>query len=189
MIHFYEKGSSRRGASLRVSLVDIEAGDCRPLMNQFAIDMVDPARVQLADPDRSSRYSGYYGDSAPLYEMHIPAPSHLSKEEALQYHLTTRNFFAWLYNRPLIGDHLGQAIIRLQNRMDQYRLDPDDNQANVLAYIDDQGYLDFRHCPDHALAILQYAEQFRLPKLWTDAFVHCAGMHDELESSSEWKVG
>ena len=171
-----------------MSLPDIESSDCRPFLNQYPIEMVDPSQNQYVEPERYSRYSGYYGDSSPLYEMFISAPSHMSKEEALQYHLTTRNFFAWMYNRPLIGDHLGQAIIRLQTRMNQYRPDPQDNQANVLAYIDDQGYMDFRNCPDHALALLQYAEQFQLPKLWTDAFVHCAGMHDELETSSEFSV-
>ena len=94
-----------------------------------------------------------------------------------------------MYNRPLVGIHLSRAIIELQTRMEQYRPDVQENQDNLIAYLEDQGYLDFRHCPDHALALLQYAEYFQLGDLWTDAFVHCAGMNDELTSSCEFEVG
>ena len=121
--------------------------------------------------------------------MFIPAPSEFSKDEALQYHITTRNFFAWMYNRPLVGDRLGKAMIRLQERMEQYRPDQQENRDNVFAYLEDQGYLDFRHCPDHALALLQYAEHYQSRDLWIDAFAHCTGMNDELDASCEFEVG
>ena len=73
--------------------------------------------------------------------------------------------------------------------MRQYRSNLDDSQDDVLAYMDDQGYTDFRDCPDHALAILRFAENYRHRELWTDAFVHCTGMNDRLFSSREFEVG
>lgn len=156
----------------------------------YPIELLDPALQPPQQPDRASRFSNYFDDLSicPQYELFIPAPTHLPKDEALQYHLTTRNFFAWMYNRPLVGDRLGQAFIRLQARMDQYRQNTKNNQNELLAYFEDQGYLDFRHCPDHALAVLQYAEHHQMRDLWTDAFVHCSGMHDELDASCEFEV-
>ena len=135
-----------------------------------------------------SERSSYFND-VPQHELYIPAPSTLSREEAFQYHITTRNFFAWLYERPLVGERLGQALISLLERMDHYRPDQEQNLTEVLAYIDDQGYSDFRHCSDHALAVLQFAEKHQLRALWTDAFVHCTGMNDDLDASVEFEVG
>ena len=122
------------------------------------------------------------------HELFIPAPAHLSREDAFNYHLTTRNFFAWMFERPLVGPRLGDALIDLKERMDQYRPDREENEDDFLIYIDAQGYSDFRDCPDHSLAVLQYAEKFHYAELWTDAFCHCAGMNELLISSSEFSV-
>ena len=120
--------------------------------------------------------------------MHIPAPDNLSREEAFRYHLTTRNFFAWMFEKPLVGGRLGDALIALLDRMNEFRPNSQFNQEDLLAYLDDQGYTDFRDCPDHALAVLQFAEKFQDRELWTDAFVHCAGMWDLLDKSTEFEV-
>ena len=122
------------------------------------------------------------------YELYIPAPPHLSREEAFRYHLTTRNFFAWMFGKPLVGDRLGEALVTLLERMNEYRPYEEQNQDDILTYIDGQEYSDFRDCPDHALAVLQFAERFELRELWTDAFVHCAGMNNELAASAEFEV-
>lgn len=72
--------------------------------------------------------------------------------------------------------------------MNKFRSNAVMNQDDLLAYIDGQDYSDFRECPDHALAVLQFAEKFELRELWTDAFVHCAGMNNDLTSSAEFNV-
>ena len=87
-----------------------------------------------------------------------------------------------------MGDRLGDALVSLLERMNEYRPDEGENQDDVLGYIDGQEYSDFRECPDHALAVLQFAEKFHLRDLWTDAFVHCAGMYNELSTSAEFEV-
>lgn len=93
-----------------------------------------------------------------------------------------------MFDKPIVGSRLGEALIALEARMHEFRSDPELNQDDLLAYIDSQGYSDFRDCPDHALAVLQYAEKSKLTELWTDAFVHCVGMNDTLVSSYEFKV-
>ncbi|KAL9129275.1 MAG: hypothetical protein Q9217_002222 [Psora testacea] len=187
LVHFYERGASRRGASLRVSHADIEASNCGPLLAHCHTNASGPQRI-TPDSERSAEVLEYFDDlSSPArHELYIPAPSHLTREEALHFHLTTRNFFAWMYERPLVGDCLGHALISLQERMNQYRPKEKEYEDDMLAYVDDQGYTDFRDCPDHALAILQYAERLQLRELWTDAFVHCTGMYDRLDSSGEF---
>ena len=79
-------------------------------------------------------------------------------------------------------------MINLRRRMDDWRPDPEENMDDFLQYIDAQGYTDFRDCPDHALAVLQWAENVRNADLWTDAFVHCVGMNEQLVSSNEFSV-
>ena len=80
-------------------------------------------------------------------------------------------------------------MLALLDRMQESRsCDEDDNRYDILEYIDSQGYTDFRDCPDHALATLQFAEKLQDRDLWTDAFVHCAGMWEQLDRSAEFVV-
>ena len=93
-----------------------------------------------------------------------------------------------MFEKPMVGARLGESLISLLERMHEYRQGEEQNQDDILAYIDAQEYSDFRDCPDHALAVLQFAEKFELRELWTDAFVHCAGMNNELAASAEFEV-
>ena len=138
--------------------------------------------------DGSSDDSGYFGSSSAdeKYELYIPAPAHLNREDALAYHLTTRNFFAWMFQKPLVGIQLGKALIDLKTRMDEFRPDSEENEEDFLAYLHIMGYDDFRDCPDHALAVLKFAERFQLTELWTDAFAHAVGLYSRLVSSDEF---
>jgi hypothetical protein len=125
-----------------------------------------------------------------VQELYIPAPHGASLEDVFNHHITTRNFFAWLYNRPLAGRTLGTALAALKARLDIYR--PDDSSQNtleVLSYAENQRYLDFRECVEHALAALFLAEKLQVEDLWVDAFAHCVGMsHRDLRSSIEYAV-
>jgi len=191
LIHFYERGHSRRGASLRVSLADIESSNCRPLLDRYFTEAAPPTPSSSSESDQVADAPEYFDDPAPpaKFELYIPAPKTLSREEALQYHITTRNFFAWMYEKPLVGNRLGDALIALYERMNRFRPDREQNEDNVLAYIDGQGYSDFRDCCDHALAVLRFAEKLEQRELWTDVFVHCAGMWEQLDMSAEFEVG
>lgn len=63
-----------------------------------------------------------------------------------------------------------------------------DNKGDLLSYLDEEGYLDTRHQPNHALAILHVAENFKLRDLYIDAFAHCVGMSEQLYKSPEYSV-
>ncbi|KAI9806045.1 MAG: hypothetical protein M1833_004452 [Piccolia ochrophora] len=56
-----------------------------------------------------------------------------------------------------------------------------------MDYMEDEAYVDMKESPDHALAILFFAENLRLQDLWTEAFVHCTGMNERLVASLEFE--
>jgi hypothetical protein len=121
-------------------------------------------------------------------ELYIPAPDEASREASFQWHITTRNFFAFVLRRPLVGTHLGKALVDLQERMHLFRSGQINNHEDFMAYTDDMGYHNFVEAPDYALSMLYYAEHYQLRDLWVDAFAHCVGMNDRLCLSPEFEV-
>lgn len=171
-VHLYEKGQSRRGAAFKVPLGDILAAQSSPLVAKFV--------------DRTlSEGAAYQNGQVDLY---IPAPAAASRSEALQYHIATRNFFAWIMRRSLVGEQLGGAIIGLLHSMDEFRDHEADNFQDLLDYLDEEGYLDFRNQPEHAVALLHVAEVFQIRDLYIDAFAHCVGMSERLHKCPELSV-
>jgi hypothetical protein len=121
-------------------------------------------------------------------ELYIPPPPMATREEALRYHIATRNFFAWVFRRSLVGEHLGTSMINLLNSMMGFRRPGESNMDDLMAYIDEEGYLDMRNQPIHALAVLHFAEYFQTKKLYINAFTHCVGMYDELFTIPEYQA-
>lgn len=58
------------------------------------------------------------------YRLYFPAPMGGDKFGTLRHHLTTRNFFAILYNKSLVGMTLGQTLLDLVDRTDLYLSPP-----------------------------------------------------------------
>lgn len=108
--------------------------------------------------------------------------------QAFLYHTATRNFFAWMFGKSLVGTHLGGALVGLLNSMNEFRSEGEDNVQAIMDYMDEEGYADMRNQPDHALAILSFAEHFHFKDLWIDAFAHCVGMHEILICSPGFEV-
>lgn len=124
-----------------------------------------------------------------IHELYLPAPADADSDTVAQYHLTTRNFFAWLYDRPLTGKSLGASLVDVMARAQLYRPNTaDSNKRDMLAYLDRRCYMDFRECADHALAALYLAENFQMETLWVNAFSHCVGMNHGLHASIEFDV-
>ena len=115
----------------------------------------------------------------------MPAPES-SRKEAFTWHITTRNFFAFILGRPVVGTILGQALIDLRERLDVFRPNDTRNHDEFMAYLEKAGYLEVAHAPDYALALLNVAEHFKLQELWVDAFAHCVGMESVLRSHPEF---
>jgi len=117
------------------------------------------------------------------FELYIPAPPTASHARAFLYHAATRNFFAWIFGKSLVGIDLGSALVELLNSIVEFRSKNQDHVQDIVNYMDEEGYADMRNCPDHALAVLYLAEHFHFRDMWIDAFAHCTGMSERLPSS------
>ena len=186
LVYLREPGQSSRGPAFRVHLAFLRVKGFESLIDRCLVRNSVHATVQCCALPNCSGCD----PQEPVQELYIPAPHGVSLEDSFQHHITTRNVFAFLYNRPLAGRTLGTALTSLKARLDEYR--PDDSSQNtleVLSYAENQRYLDFRECVDHALAALFVAEKLQVEDLWIDAFAHCVGMsHRGLWSSVEYSV-
>ena len=108
------------------------------------------------------------------------------REDAQRSHIATRNFFAWLCRKPLVGHYLGDALADLYHRMGIWRSASVDNVEEILIYADLMGYSNVEHRPDNALAMLAFAERARIPHVWIDSFAHCTGMNSQIGGSCEF---
>lgn len=163
------------------------AAQCHPLIHRFAardlpespggtVDLFDDLEQwNILNPTRR-------------IDLFIPAPRTADKHQAFTYHLATRNLFAWVFRRSLVGATLGNALIGVLNSMSEFRNHDEDHASDLLDYLDEEGYLDIRSHPVHALAILRLAELFRLRDLYVHAFCHCVGMSERLYSTPEYEV-
>jgi hypothetical protein len=157
--------------------------------------MLDSCYAQIVSDDPSNPHEPQqlqtFSSSpreATLVEIYIPAPEYASRDEAFDWHITTRNFFAYVLGQPLVGRHMGQAFVNLFERMQFFRSEHVNNHQDFLAYAENQGYRDLVECTDYALASLYYAEKYKLRNVWIDAFTHCVGMADSLDLSPEYPV-
>ncbi|KAL1647827.1 hypothetical protein SLS58_002628 [Diplodia intermedia] len=179
-VHLYERGYSRRGPSFCVPMEALKHAACGNLFTLCFAHTASRAQVP------ASQLSALKNAPEQMYELYIPAPEGCMREEAFQWHLTTRNFFAFLFKKPLVGTHLGGALVDLQERLHLFRsAQPMDNQSALMEYAEEVGYLNFTHRPDNALAMLYYAEHYETKDLWIDAYAHCVGMNETLFLSSE----
>ena len=163
----------------------LRATNCQPLLDRFLAK--DLAESPYSEAD--STEENYLGPkTSRMYELYIPAPATHERAEAFLYHNATRNFFAWIFGKSLVGNHLGGALVGLFNSMTQFRSSGEDNVQAIMDYMDEEGYADMRGQPDHALAILFFAEHFHFRDLWIDAFAHCSGMNEKLINSPGFEV-
>lgn len=170
-VHLHERGQSQGEPAFKVPFACLLSAKCSPLVDKFA--------------NRSISEQDSCDDQINLY---IPAPSTASLAEALQYHVTTRNFFAWVCRRSVVGEHLGTALVALFNSMRELRDDDVDNIQDLTDYLDEEGYLDMRNHPNHALAMLHLADKLQHRDLYIDALAHCVGMNERLYKSPEYLV-
>ncbi|KAI1645349.1 uncharacterized protein F4817DRAFT_360066 [Daldinia loculata] len=179
-IHLYGQGQSRRGPAFKVPFSGFLETACYPFIDRFmARDVIMPTGCaqENGDPARQSRI-----------ELFIPAPPRSDKHQSYKYHLATRNFVAYVFRRSMVGENLGAALITLMHSMHQFRLRDVDNVQDLMGYLDEEGYLNLRSNPAHAIAILHLSEVFRLRGLYINAFAHCCGMSDQLPTVPEYQL-
>lgn len=188
LVFLHTRGSSRRGPSFQLPFEIIRASNSVPLLKSYS-DWIQTFDTPCLD-SCTCAVDGYIDCRAGSshYELYIPAPNDCNRAQAFQYHLNTRNFFAWMFCKPVVGLNLGQALASLWETMERFRLPGVDNVRDLLDYLSVQRYSDFRECPDHALAALHLAEEVRIRDLYIDAFAHCVGMNERLVSSPSFEV-
>jgi hypothetical protein len=187
LVHLYGRGQSKRGPAFRLPLSVLLEAKCRPLLDRFMAQDLNESPISEFSSSEDGSYFGQPQNSGRV-ELYIPAPPAAEREEAFLYHTATRNFFAWVFGRSLVGTHLGGALVGLLNSMNEFRSTDQDNIQAIMEYMDEEGYADMRNHPDHALGVLFFAEHFQFRDLWIDAFVHATGMHDRLHLSPGFEV-
>ncbi|KAF2007425.1 hypothetical protein P154DRAFT_480233 [Amniculicola lignicola CBS 123094] len=186
LVHLYARGQSRRGPSFCVPFRALRQRNCGGMFSLCFAQVSPTSGTQSSR--RVSFGSAAAASSTNTCELYIPAPEEMSREDSFKWHITTRNFFAYIFGMPLVGTSLGQTLIDLQERLHLFRSGQINNFTDFLQYAEKQGYRDLVDCPDYALAFLFYAEHYQLRDVWIDAFVHTVGMNDSLCLSEEFKL-
>lgn len=177
LVYLYAQGQSQRGPSFRIPFPTLLQADCFPLIERFLAPEADRFRAPWGR-------RGYATSQAPRkLELYIPPPPGMSKADSFAYHLSTRNFIAWVYRRPLVGGYLGETLAELFGCMQELRRPDVDNLVDIIDYMEGQGYMDMRNDPYTAIAVLHLAESFRLKGMYVDAFTHCVGMFSQLDQT------
>lgn len=187
LVHLYARGSTASSTSGPAFLIPLEflvGLDCIPLLDRFLAGTTGnpPSNRKFVKGRSSLEYT------AGRYDLYMPPPPTAEGEQKLLCRTGTRNFFAWICGKPLVGESLGQALVGLLNSMSEYRGLNVDNVEDILDYMEEGGYADLGGSPVHTLATLHFAEHFQFENLYTDAFAHAVGMHDEVILSPEYKV-
>lgn len=125
-----------------------------------------------------------------MFSLYLPQPSHSARGEAFQWHIATRNFFAWLFGKSLVGNEIGKALVDVRDRMNVYRTRGAPNASDLMIYAEFLGYSKVANSPDYALGMLYFAEHCQNKDVWTNAFAHCVGMNgiSPLSDSSQFDV-
>ena len=139
---------------------------------------VSPSTVEISKPEKEAQIR---------YEVHFPAPDGASRSETLRHHITTRNFFALLLNKPLIGLTFFQALIDLHERL--LLLMPRDSKCTkiMVDYLMRNHLHNICNDPTAAAGLLAYSEDDEVQWLegWREGFVHCSGMYTRLRELPE----
>ncbi|KAL8952532.1 MAG: hypothetical protein Q9222_001562 [Ikaeria aurantiellina] len=132
--------------------------------------------------------NGNRGADNPIrHEIHFPASENASRIEILRHHITTRNLFAFLLDRPMIGLTYYQALTDLYERLAFYMPQEVDCAQLVVRYLIRNQLQNVSNDPAAAAGLLAWIEstQSRWLEGWREAFVHCVGMHKELRDLPE----
>lgn len=109
--------------------------------------------------------------------------------DLLRYYTTTRNFFALLRSKPLVGMIYFQALMDLFERAKLY-MPRDCNPCEMLIkYLVRNNLHNVANDPGAAAGLLAWSEnvEVRWQEGWREAFVHCTGMYAQVQRRPEYR--
>ena len=126
------------------------------------------------------------------HEIYVPWPGAEVGTHSTIWHITTRNFFAVMYDASaLVGTTLHEAMFKLFERISIY---PDYLESNIgkvdwlTDYLVRHKFDDVRNNPSYAASILAFSERVQWREGYIEAFVHCVGMLNfGLTTVPEWR--
>lgn len=123
------------------------------------------------------------------YEIHFPAPNDASRTEILRHHITTRNYFAFLLNRPLVGLTFYQALMDLHERLLVLMPKQSNCTDAIIGFLTRNRLHNICNDPAAAAGLLAYSEddEVQWPEGWREGFVHCSGMYTKLRELPEFR--
>ncbi|KAL8791990.1 MAG: hypothetical protein Q9195_005408 [Heterodermia aff. obscurata] len=127
------------------------------------------------------------GENAIRHEIHFPAPENASRSDIIRHHITTRNFFALLLSKSLVGLTYYQALTDLHERLNLY-LPRDVNCSQmIIRHLVKNDLHNVSNDPVAAVGLLAWSEnpEVRWEEGWREAFVHCVGMYNEIQGLPE----
>ena len=139
---------------------------------------ITPSSLEINKPENEAQIR---------YEIHFSAPDGASRIEILRHHITTRNLFALLLNKPLVGLTFYQALVDLHERL--LMLMPREINCSKMMkeYLVRNNLHNVCNDPTSAAGLLAYSEddEVQWPEGWREGFVHCSGMYSKLRELPE----
>ena len=120
------------------------------------------------------------------HKLHLDPPAGVSgKIDVLRHHITTRNFFAFLQRKCLVGFTFYQALVDLHERLEEYLPPGTDCIAAMRSFLIGIGLVNVSNEPRAAAGLLAWSEDVRWNEGWREAFVHSVGMYEQLNGLQE----
>ena len=104
-----------------------------------------------------------------VYKIFMTPPAKHDKVDVLRHHITTRNFFAFLRRQPLVGFTFYQALVDLQERLEEYLPPTTDCAGALKAYLVTIGLVNVCNEPRAAAGLLAWSEDVRWNEGWREA--------------------
>lgn len=142
--------------SFKVTFDQLVVKQCQPLLKNLILGSADSDSNTNAchlDRPKGNRASWNVPLSSWSCSLILPPPKLALADDALMYNVTTRNFFAWVVDAPVVGFNPTSALVALKARMDIWRAPSCDNVAALQEYAKSQsyGYLAGLHLVNTAL--------------------------------------
>lgn len=126
------------------------------------ISMLDKGMVQV-ESSKKNQMPGVQ------YKLYMDAHSGRTKVDVLRYHITTRNFFAFLIREPLVGFTFYQALADLYERLEEYLSPSIDRAIALQSYLVMNGLVNVSNEPRAAAGLLAWSEDVRWNNGWREA--------------------